>query len=76
MQTIMVVSIIDPPIMGSGMARGALKGYVLFGQNPGGGPDAKLHRAGLRNLDWLVVLDRKEDSRLGGRGRVGEQAEV
>src|SRR5947209_6880373 len=40
------------------MARGAMKGYLLFGQNPGGGgPNAKLHRAGLRNLDWLVVLD-------------------
>jgi formate dehydrogenase major subunit len=40
------------------MARGAMKGYILFGQNPGGGgPNAKLHRAGLRNLDWLVVLD-------------------
>jgi anaerobic selenocysteine-containing dehydrogenase len=31
---------------------------LLFGQNPGGGgPNAGLHRAGLRNLDWLVVLD-------------------
>jgi formate dehydrogenase major subunit len=40
------------------MTRGELKGYFLFGQNPaGGGPNAKLHRAGLRNLDWLVVLD-------------------
>jgi formate dehydrogenase major subunit len=40
------------------MSRGAMKGYFLFGQNPGGGgPNAKLHRAGLRNLDWLVVLD-------------------
>src|SRR6516225_9652632 len=40
------------------MARGAMKGYFLFGQNPGGGgPNAGLHRAGLRNLDWLVVLD-------------------
>jgi formate dehydrogenase major subunit len=40
------------------MARGEMKGYFLFGQNPGGGgPNAKLHRAGLRNLDWLVVLD-------------------
>jgi formate dehydrogenase major subunit len=40
------------------MARGELKGYFLFGQNPGGGgPNARLHRAGLRNLDWLVVLD-------------------
>ncbi len=40
------------------MARGEMKGYFLFGQNPGGGgPNAKLHRAGLRQLDWLVVLD-------------------
>ncbi len=40
------------------MARGEVKGYFLFGQNPGGGgPNAGLHRAGLRNLDWLVVLD-------------------
>ena len=38
--------------------RGEVKGYFLFGQNPGGGgPNAGLHRAGLRNLDWLVVLD-------------------
>jgi formate dehydrogenase major subunit len=40
------------------MARGEVKGYFLFGQNPaGGGPNAGLHRAGLRKLDWLVVLD-------------------
>jgi formate dehydrogenase major subunit len=40
------------------MARGGVKGYFLFGQNPGGGgPNAGLHRAGLRNLDWLVVAD-------------------
>jgi formate dehydrogenase major subunit len=40
------------------MAKGEVKGYFLFGQNPGGGgPNAALHRAGLRNLDWLVVLD-------------------
>ncbi len=40
------------------MAKGEVKGYFLFGQNPGGGgPNARLHRAGLRNLDWLVVLD-------------------
>ena len=31
------------------MARGEVKGYFLFGQNPGGGgPNAGLHRAGLR----------------------------
>jgi formate dehydrogenase major subunit len=40
------------------MAKGQIKGYFLFGQNPGGGgPNAGLHRAGLRNLDWLVVAD-------------------
>jgi formate dehydrogenase major subunit len=40
------------------MSRGEIKGYFLFGQNPGGGgPNAGLHRAGLRSLDWLVVLD-------------------
>jgi len=40
------------------MARGEVTGYFLFGQNPGGGgPNAGLHRTGLRNLDWLVVLD-------------------
>jgi formate dehydrogenase major subunit len=40
------------------MARGEVTGYFLFGQNPGGGgPNAGLHRAGLRNLDFLVVLD-------------------
>ena len=40
------------------MAKGGVKGYFLFGQNPaGGGPNARLHRAGLRNLDWLVVVD-------------------
>jgi formate dehydrogenase major subunit len=40
------------------MARGEVEGYFLFGQNPaGGGINAGLHRAGLRNLDWLVVLD-------------------
>ncbi len=40
------------------MTRGEVKGYFLFGQNPGGGgPNAGLHRAGLRQLDWLVVAD-------------------
>lgn len=40
------------------MAKGGVEGYFLFGQNPGGGgPNAGLHRAGLRNLKWLVVLD-------------------
>ena len=40
------------------MAKGGVKGYFLTGMNPaGGGPNAGLHRAGLRKLDWLVVLD-------------------
>ncbi|MHC5538561.1 molybdopterin-dependent oxidoreductase, partial [Singulisphaera rosea] len=40
------------------MSTGELTGYFLFGQNPGGGGlNAGLHRAGLRNLDWLVVAD-------------------
>jgi formate dehydrogenase major subunit len=40
------------------MSKGEVKGYFLFGQNPAGGaPNARLHRAGLRNLDWLVVAD-------------------
>ena len=40
------------------MSKGGVKGYFLAGQNPaGGGPNAGLHRAGLRNLEWLVVLD-------------------
>jgi formate dehydrogenase major subunit len=40
------------------MSRGEMTGYFLFGQNPGaGGPNAGLHRAGLRELQWLVVLD-------------------
>jgi formate dehydrogenase major subunit len=40
------------------MAKGEVEGYFLFGQNPGGGgPNARLHRAGLRQLKWLVVLD-------------------
>ncbi len=40
------------------MARGEVTGFFLFGQNPaGGGMNAKLQRAALRNLDWLVVAD-------------------
>ena len=40
------------------MSKGNVKGYFVFGQNPAGGaPNAGLHRAGLRQLDWLVVLD-------------------
>ena len=40
------------------MSKGGVKGYFLTGMNPaGGGPNAGLHRAGLRKLEWLVVLD-------------------
>ncbi len=40
------------------MVEGEVRGYFLFGQNPAaGGPNAGFHRAGLRQLDWLVVAD-------------------
>ncbi len=40
------------------MAEGKVDGYFVFGQNPAAGaPNAALHRAGLRQLDWLVVAD-------------------
>ena len=40
------------------MTKGEVKGYLVFGQNPaGGGMNAGLQRAGLRKLDWLVVVD-------------------
>jgi len=40
------------------MVEGKVKGFFLFGQNPaGGGPNAGLHREGLRKLEWLVCLD-------------------
>lgn len=40
------------------MSEGEVKGYFVFGQNPAaGGPNAGLHRKGLRELEWLVVLD-------------------
>nr|MDQ2731328.1 molybdopterin-dependent oxidoreductase [Armatimonadota bacterium] len=40
------------------MSKGEVEGYFIFGQNPaGGGPNSGLHRAGLRELKWLVVLD-------------------
>src|SRR5205807_1551728 len=47
----------DLPFFNS-MAQGKVKGYFVFGQNPAaGGPNAGLHRAGLRQLDWMVCLD-------------------
>ncbi len=40
------------------MTRGEVEGYFVFGQNPAAGaPNAGLHRAGLRQLKWLVVAD-------------------
>ena len=37
---------------------GDLKGLFLFGQNPAvSSPNAAVHRAGLRKLEWLVVMD-------------------
>ncbi|MGH9526887.1 MAG: molybdopterin-dependent oxidoreductase, partial [Terriglobales bacterium] len=40
------------------MAEDQVRGYLIFGQNPAGGnPNARLARAALRKLDWLVVLD-------------------
>ena len=40
------------------MAEGKIKGLLLVGQNPAAGaPNARLQRAALRQLDWLVVRD-------------------
>jgi formate dehydrogenase major subunit len=40
------------------MYKGAIKGFLSDGQNPAvGGPNAKLARAALGKLDWLVVKD-------------------
>jgi formate dehydrogenase major subunit len=40
------------------MKDGEVKGCFVFGQNFAvGGPHAKLARDGIRNLDWIVVLD-------------------
>ncbi len=40
------------------MYKGKIKGFLLIGQNPAvGGPNAKLARAALGKLDWLVVKD-------------------
>jgi formate dehydrogenase major subunit len=43
------------------MKDGAVKGCFVFGQNFAvGGPHVKIAQDGLRNLDWLVVLDAYE----------------
>ncbi|MDQ6695148.1 MAG: molybdopterin-dependent oxidoreductase, partial [Chloroflexota bacterium] len=40
------------------MAKGNVDGLFLIGQNPAvGAPNARLNRAALRELDWLVVRD-------------------
>ncbi len=40
------------------MAKGQVKGFFLFGQNPAGGsPNAGLNREALKQLEWLVVRD-------------------
>jgi formate dehydrogenase major subunit len=40
------------------MYKGAIRGFLADGQNPAvGGPNAKLARAALGKLDWLVVKD-------------------
>jgi formate dehydrogenase major subunit len=40
------------------MLAGKVQGYYVFGQNPAAGaPNAGLHRAALRQLDWMVVAD-------------------
>ena len=40
------------------MYNGVIKGFLADGQNPAvGGPNAKLARAAMQKLDWLVVVD-------------------
>jgi formate dehydrogenase major subunit len=40
------------------MEEGTCKGYFLFGQNPAvGSANARMQRAAMANLDWLVVRD-------------------
>ena len=39
------------------MADGKVKGMLLVGQNPATSLNAKLERAGMRKLEWLVVKD-------------------
>jgi formate dehydrogenase major subunit len=40
------------------MYNGIVKGFLALGQNPAvGGPNAKLARAAMQRLDWLVVKD-------------------
>src|SRR2546427_5987974 len=40
------------------MYKGKIKGFFCDGPNPAvGGPNAKLARAAMQKLDWLVVVD-------------------
>src|SRR4029434_5307379 len=40
------------------MYEGKIKGFLADGQNPAvGGPNAKLARAAMAKLDWLLVVD-------------------
>ncbi len=40
------------------MYNGVIKGFLADGQNPAvGGPNAKLARAAMQKLDWMVVVD-------------------
>jgi formate dehydrogenase major subunit len=40
------------------MYEGKIKGFLAMGQNPAvGGPNAKLARAAMQRLDWMVVTD-------------------
>src|SRR5688500_6479946 len=43
--------------MFAAMAEGKVKGMLLIGQNPATSLIAKLERAGMRRLEWLVVKD-------------------
>jgi formate dehydrogenase major subunit len=43
--------------MFAAMAEGKVKGMLLIGQNPATSLNAKLERAGMRQLEWLVVKD-------------------
>jgi formate dehydrogenase major subunit len=43
--------------MFAAMAEGKVRGMLLIGQNPATSLNAKLERAGMRRLEWLVVKD-------------------
>jgi formate dehydrogenase-N alpha subunit len=54
------------------MLAGVIKGAFCFGQNPAvGGPNSKLARAALDNLEWLVVADLFEHETAGHWKRPG-----